>query len=48
MEFVLKKRLGWTEPIRMDGKSPWELDSDVKMLWNDWPYGIDEKIVSSR
>lgn len=21
------------------------LEDDIKILWNDWPYGIDEKIV---
>lgn len=31
----------------MEGEKPWKVESDVKILWNDWPYGIDEKIVSS-
>jgi hypothetical protein len=44
MEFVLSKRLGWKEPIEAEGK-PFEKAEDVKILWNDWPYGIDEKIV---
>jgi len=44
MEFVLKERLGWTLPIKAEGK-PFEDENDVKVLWNDWPYGIDEKIV---
>jgi len=44
MEFVLSKRLGWKEPIRAEGK-PFEKDSDIKILYNDWPYGIDKKIV---
>lgn len=44
MEFVLQKRLGWTVPIVSKG-GPFEKESDVKVLWNDWPYGIDERIV---
>ncbi|KAL2065013.1 hypothetical protein VTL71DRAFT_4153 [Oculimacula yallundae] len=44
MNFVLSERLGWTEPIIPDGK-PFEKESDIKILWNDWPYGVDEKIV---
>lgn len=44
MEFVLQKRLGWTLPIVSEGK-PFEKEADVKILWNDWPYGIDERIV---
>jgi len=44
MEFVLKERLGWTLPIQAKG-TPFEKEEDVKVLWNDWPYGIDEKIV---
>lgn len=44
MEFVLKERLGWTEPITPKGK-PFEREDDVKVLWNDWPYGIDGRIV---
>ena len=44
MEFVLSKRLGWKEPILAKGK-PFESESDIKILYNDWPYGIDERIV---
>jgi hypothetical protein len=44
MEFVLTQRLGWSEPIVPAGK-PFEKKEDVKILWNDWPYGIDERIV---
>jgi hypothetical protein len=44
MEFVLSKRLGWKEPIPAKGK-PFESESDIKILYNDWPYGIDERIV---
>lgn len=31
-------------PIRAEG-IPFEKESDVKVLWNDWPYGIDARIV---
>jgi hypothetical protein len=24
---------------------PFEKESDIKILYNDWPYGIDERIV---
>jgi hypothetical protein len=44
MEFVLTKRLGWKLPIVADGR-PFEKASDMRILWNDWPYGIDDKIA---
>ncbi|KAI1767576.1 hypothetical protein GGR53DRAFT_463262 [Hypoxylon sp. FL1150] len=44
MNFVLSRRLGWEEPVTPRGK-PFEFEDDVKILWNDWPYGIDERIV---
>ncbi|KAI2618486.1 hypothetical protein GGR54DRAFT_157709 [Hypoxylon sp. NC1633] len=44
MNFVLTQRLHWEAPIKPRGK-PFEFDDDVKILWNDWPYGIDDKIV---
>lgn len=44
MNFVLSQRLHWREPLTPRGK-PFECEEDVKILWNDWPYGIDEKIV---
>ncbi len=44
MEFVLQKRLGWGVPVKPDGR-PFEKESDAKVLWNDWPYGIDDRIV---
>lgn len=30
--------------MKAEGK-PFEEEEDVKILWNDWPYGIDERIV---
>ena len=44
MEFVLQKRLGWALPIVPEGR-PFEKEADLKVLWNDWPYGIDARIV---
>jgi hypothetical protein len=44
MEFVLQERLGWTLPVKPEGK-PFEKKEDLKVLWNDWPYGIDKRIV---
>ncbi|KAK3940087.1 hypothetical protein QBC46DRAFT_459253 [Diplogelasinospora grovesii] len=51
MNFILTTRLAqweWTENdgiIRPKGR-PFECeDDDIKILQNDWPYGIDERIV---
>lgn len=44
MNFILSKRLNWTLPITPRGR-PFEFDDDIKVLRNDWPYGIDERIV---
>lgn len=44
MNFVLKERLGWQTPIKPKGR-PFELEEDIRILWNDWPYGLDERIV---
>ncbi|PBP22640.1 hypothetical protein BUE80_DR006564 [Diplocarpon rosae] len=44
MNFVTRERLGWRDPIVAEGK-PFQSEGDVKILWNDWPYGIDSKIV---
>ncbi|KAH8884449.1 hypothetical protein GQ53DRAFT_752054 [Thozetella sp. PMI_491] len=44
MNFVITQRLRWSEPIAASG-GPFEQDDDIKILWNDWPYGIDQKIV---
>lgn len=45
MNFILSERLGWELPIVPKGKKPFELEEDIKVLRNDWPYGIDERIV---
>lgn len=44
MTFILRERVRWPETITPEGK-PFEKESDIKILWNDWPYGIDERIV---
>ncbi|KAI9743121.1 MAG: hypothetical protein M1818_003416 [Claussenomyces sp. TS43310] len=47
MNFILKVKLGWQEPIVPAGGG---LDlfgngADWTVKYNDWPYGIDERIV---
>ncbi|KAI9837951.1 MAG: hypothetical protein M1838_004697 [Thelocarpon superellum] len=44
MAFVLQERLGWADLIPND-PTPFGDLSDIKILYNDWPYGIDLKIV---
>ncbi|EKD13617.1 hypothetical protein MBM_08335 [Drepanopeziza brunnea f. sp. 'multigermtubi' MB_m1] len=49
MNFVVRERLGWALPVVAEGGgggvAPFEREGDVKILWNDWPYGVDERIV---
>lgn len=42
--FLLSERLGWTVPLEPRG-GMFECEEDVKILLNDWPYGIDPRIV---
>lgn len=44
LNFILTQRLHWETPITPKGK-PFEYDEDIKILWNDWPYGLEKKIV---
>lgn len=44
MNFILTQRLYWDMPLVPRGK-PFELEEDIKVLRNDWPYGIDKRIV---
>jgi len=44
MNFVLKERLQWTD-LTPSSTKPFSNPSDIKILYNDWPYGVDEKIV---
>ncbi|KAB2570917.1 N-acetylglucosamine-induced protein 1 [Lasiodiplodia theobromae] len=43
MDFVLKERLQWTD-LTPRGH-PFTNSDDIKILHNDWPYGVDERIV---
>jgi hypothetical protein len=42
--FMLTERLRWDEPVQARGL-PFEYPDDYKILYNDWPYGIDPRIV---
>lgn len=42
--YVLTDRLRWEEPVEARGQ-PFEHAEDWKILKNDWPYGLDERIV---
>lgn len=44
MNFVLAQRLQWEAPTRPRGR-PFEYADDIKILSNDWPYGLDKRIV---
>ncbi|KAK3075128.1 hypothetical protein LTR53_001812 [Teratosphaeriaceae sp. CCFEE 6253] len=43
MEFVMRERLGWQD-LSPRGE-PFEHASDHTILLNDWPYGLDARIV---
>ncbi|KAI3400455.1 hypothetical protein diail_3076 [Diaporthe ilicicola] len=45
MNFMLKERLCWSEPVVPRGSRPFECPEDFKILMNDWPYGLDKRIV---
>ncbi|KAK0748179.1 hypothetical protein B0T21DRAFT_259202, partial [Apiosordaria backusii] len=45
MNFILSERLGWELPLQPKGSKPFESEEDVKVLQNDWPYGLDKRIV---
>ncbi|KAF7543508.1 hypothetical protein G7Z17_g10683 [Cylindrodendrum hubeiense] len=42
--FILNQRLQWSAPVQARGR-PFEFGDDFKILINDWPYGIDPRIV---
>jgi hypothetical protein len=44
MEFVKTQRLQW-EDVVPSGKEAFSEPTDWKVLYNDWPYGIDPEIV---
>jgi hypothetical protein len=41
----LKERLGRRLPLEPEGKGYFENENDWRVLWNDWPYAVDEGIV---
>lgn len=43
LNFIVKERLHWPE-LKQRG-APFEYPEDIKILYNDWPYGVDDKIV---
>lgn len=53
MAHILRNRLHWTEEDLVmaaasklhSHSSPFACPDDYKILWNDWPYGIDRRIV---
>jgi len=44
MKFVLRTRLHW-DSIVPSSTVPFGDPEDVKILYNDWPYGVDPRIV---
>lgn len=45
MEYMLSERLHWKVPITPRSSRPFECEEDFQILFNDWPYGIDERTV---
>ncbi|KAJ5933449.1 hypothetical protein N7454_005778 [Penicillium verhagenii] len=48
MRFVVKERLEWGDGNIEDMKpkgGPFEFSEDIRILHNDWPYGIDTDII---
>lgn len=45
MKYILAARLHWVQPIVARSTRPFEHEDDFKILFNDWPYGIDDRIV---
>lgn len=44
LTFVQKERLCWGS-VSPSGKAPFEDATDVRILYNDWPYGIDPNVT---
>lgn len=44
MNFVMSERLQWTD-LQPSTSPPFTNPSDYTILCNDWPYGVDERIV---
>ncbi|KAF3891482.1 N-acetylglucosamine-induced protein [Trichophyton interdigitale] len=45
MNFVVRERLRWENNMAPRGSRPFENPDDHKILYNDWPYGVEEGIV---
>ncbi|KAK5122549.1 hypothetical protein LTR85_003812 [Meristemomyces frigidus] len=43
MQFVLQKRLGWAD--QKAKAAPFKDLTDIKILYNDWPYGFADRII---
>ncbi|KAH9861062.1 hypothetical protein IAQ61_010798 [Plenodomus lingam] len=43
MKFIVEERLKWDSMAAKGG--PFEYDEDIKILYNDWPYGISPSIT---
>ncbi|KAF7509799.1 hypothetical protein GJ744_007494 [Endocarpon pusillum] len=44
LHFIQHERLHWPS-VQPSGQAPFENPTDYKILYNDWPYGIDLDIV---
>ncbi|GIJ82753.1 hypothetical protein Asppvi_001264 [Aspergillus pseudoviridinutans] len=48
MRFMVKERLCWgvgqADDLTPKGR-PFEFEEDIRILYNDWPYGVEEDIV---
>ncbi|TGO90950.1 hypothetical protein BPOR_0045g00130 [Botrytis porri] len=45
MRFILDEKLQWKQEDVQAQDAPFRNRGDYQILRNDWPYGIDEKIV---
>ncbi|EFX01824.1 hypothetical protein CMQ_8290 [Grosmannia clavigera kw1407] len=45
VSYLLQERLRWRADEPAQGAAPFVCPSDVKVMCNDWPYGIDDRIV---
>jgi hypothetical protein len=44
LSFIINERLKWDDDLKPKG-APFTCDDDIKILFNDWPYGVEEGIV---
>lgn len=44
LSFVQKERLHW-DSVSPSGREPFEDATDLKILYNDWPYGLDPDVT---